>query len=48
MAHAQVDRVFDYRIPDYLDLSVGDRVQVPFGPRRIEGYVVEMCIRDRT
>jgi primosomal protein N' (replication factor Y) len=43
VAHAQVDRVFDYRIPNYLDLSVGDRVQVPFGPRRIEGYVVGLA-----
>jgi len=38
---SEVDRVFDYNIPSSLhDISVGYRVQVPFGNRKIEGYVV--------
>jgi len=38
---SEVDRVFDYDIPSSLsDLSVGYRVLVPFGNRKIEGYVV--------
>ncbi len=39
-----VDRVFQYRIPAKLKakLKIGHRVLVPFGPRRVEGYVVEL------
>ncbi|PTH73974.1 primosomal protein N' [Staphylococcus agnetis] len=43
----RVDRTFDYRIPHDL-LSVvqpGVRVIVPFGPRKIQGYVMA-CIPD--
>ena len=40
---SEVDRVFDYDIPSSLsDLSVGYRVLVPFGNRKIEGYVVNI------
>jgi len=40
---SEVDRVFDYSIPSSLDdLSVGYRVLVPFGNRKIEGYVVAL------
>ncbi|MFC4766070.1 primosomal protein N' [Effusibacillus consociatus] len=37
-----VDRPFHYRIPDRFDrqMQVGTRVIVPFGSRRIEGYVI--------
>ena len=28
---SDVDKVFDYLIPESLDLHVGDRVKVPFG-----------------
>ena len=44
---SEVDRVFDYDIPSSLaDLTVGYRVLVPFGNRKIEGYVVG--IKDTT
>ncbi len=38
-----VDRIFQYSIPDKLagKLELGHRVLVPFGHRRVEGYVVE-------
>jgi len=37
-----VDRVFHYQVPDALAgrVRVGQRVLVPFGGRRVEGYVV--------
>ena len=39
-----VDREFDYRVPDELagTVKVGSRVNVSFGPRRTQGYVVGM------
>ncbi|HEU4963629.1 MAG TPA: DEAD/DEAH box helicase, partial [Bacilli bacterium] len=39
---AQVDRPFHYEVPAGWDerVFVGTRVIVPFGPRRVEGYVV--------
>lgn len=44
---SEVDRVFDYDIPSSLDFLVpGFRVLVPFGNRKIEGYV--MSIKDST
>lgn len=47
IAHSQVDRVFDYRLPEELAyISAGYRVQVPFGHTSTEGYVVE--ISDQT
>ena len=38
--NSEVDRVFDYGIPINLPVRVGDRVLVPFGPKRIEGFVI--------
>ncbi len=40
-----LDRLFSYAIPDELTLQVGQRVLVPFGPRKLEGYV--LGFRDR-
>ncbi|MGD9900981.1 MAG: primosomal protein N' [Spirochaetales bacterium] len=40
VANAQVDKVFDYKIENNLDVKIGSRVIVPFGARRIEGYIV--------
>ncbi|MBO8171100.1 MAG: primosomal protein N' [Bacillaceae bacterium] len=36
------DKTFDYRIPDHLtnSIQVGSRVIVPFGPRKIQGFVI--------
>ena len=44
IASASVDRVFDYRIPRSLSERVvpGARVSVPFGHRRVEGYVIAL------
>ncbi len=42
VSSSEVDRVFDYKIPEIYDGQnlIGYRVFVPFGPRRIEGYVI--------
>lgn len=40
--HEDVDRVFTYRVPKGMTLCPGMRVHVPFGPRKLEGVVVEM------
>jgi primosomal protein N' (replication factor Y) len=39
---APVDKLFTYRVPDALAgrVQVGCRVQIPFGKRRVTGYVV--------
>ena len=38
IAHSQVDKVFEYSCPD--ELKVGSRVKVPFGGRKIDGFVI--------
>ena len=39
-----VDRPFDYKIPDKLQgkISIGSHVLVPFGGRKLEGFVIEL------
>ncbi|ARU62379.1 primosomal protein N' [Tumebacillus avium] len=39
---AQVDRPFHYEVPEHWQeqVQIGTRVLVPFGPRRLEGYIV--------
>lgn len=38
---SEIDRVFDYDIPSsFGDIDIGYRVLVPFGNRKIEGYIV--------
>lgn len=41
---SDVNKVFEYRIPDGLTdfIAVGHRVLVPFGPRQIQGYVIDI------
>jgi len=40
---SEVDKVFDYNIPSsFSNITVGFRVLVPFGNRKIEGYVVNI------
>ena len=40
---AAVDKIFHYRIPEKLkQIEPGHRVLVPFGNRKVEGYVVEL------
>ncbi len=36
------DRTFSYSIPDGLELSAGQSVRVPFGPRTLQGIVFEL------
>ncbi len=40
IAHADVDRVFTYSIPEGMEVERGMRVQVPFGRQSLEGYVL--------
>lgn len=41
VAAKQTDRVFDYHVPDELqDIEIGLRVVVPFGRRKVQGFVV--------
>ncbi len=35
-------RTFTYKVPDDLELVVGDLVWVPFGPRTLQGVVFEI------
>ncbi len=47
IAHAEVDRVFDYILPESLaQVGPGWRVRVPFGHGRVEGFV--MGLKDET
>ncbi len=40
IVHENVAHTFTYRVPPSLTLHVGQRVEVPFGPRRKEGVIV--------
>lgn len=44
--NSNVDKIFDYVLPENLNLKVGQRVLVPFQNRRIEGYILK--IKDNT
>ena len=37
-----VDRLFTYAVPEGMNLEPGQQVEVPFGPRRLEGFVVSL------
>ncbi len=37
-----VDRQFTYAVPDGMDVQPGQLVEVPFGPRTLEGFVVSL------
>ena len=39
---SNVDRVYDYKVPENFSLQVGGRVVVPFGKRIIEGFVIKI------
>ena len=41
IAAKQTDRIFEYHVPDELDeVEIGSRVFVPFGSRKLQGFVV--------
>lgn len=44
ISHEKLDKTFQYRIPERMQtkLELGMQVYVPFGNRRLKGYVVEM------
>ena len=42
LSNEAVDRLFTYRIPAGMALTPGQRVEVPFGPRTLEGYVIAL------
>ncbi len=42
IASSNVDRVFDYILPDDIDAEPGSRVSVPFGSRTLEGCVLSV------
>ncbi len=42
IAAAQTDKIFDYSVPEGMRLDAGDRVLVPFGSKRVEGFCIEM------
>ena len=37
-----LDRVFSYAVPEGMQIEPGQQVAVPFGPRRVEGFVVSL------
>ncbi len=43
IAHANVDRVYDYTVPPEMNLRVGMRVEVPFGAQAVEGIVIGLA-----
>ena len=45
VASSQVDKIFDYAFFGD-DFGIGQRVIVPFGNRKIEGYIIG--IKDKT
>ena len=45
IVHENVAHTFTYRVPEGMPLSVGQRVEVPFGPRKKEGVVVALAER---
>ena len=42
--HPSLDKIFHYEIPDHLYsyIQPGVRVQVPFGSRSLQGYVLSL------
>lgn len=46
-----LDRVFEYIIPEEMEINIGMRVYVPFGSRILQGYVIgikETCDYDKS
>lgn len=42
VSSSEVDKIFEYAIPQTMSLETGYRVKVPFGKRVLEGYVLEI------
>lgn len=41
ISNGEVDRIFDYVVPDGLEINKGDRVLVPFGNKKLEGFCID-------
>ena len=41
ISNSEVDRIFDYSVEDGLEISKGDRVLVPFGNKKLEGFCID-------
>ena len=39
---SMLDRIFGYEVPENLEVSVGDRVLIPFANRKVQGYVINL------
>ena len=37
-----VDRLFTYAVPENMHIDAGWQVEVPFGPRALEGFVISL------
>ena len=42
IAASEVDRLYDYRVPEGMDIGPGWRVRVPFGPMKKEAWVLSL------
>ena len=42
IAHSNVDKIFDYALPEGMKVLPGCRVEVPFGSMRVEGFVLSL------
>ena len=42
VANSNVDKIFDYRVPEGMVLTAGQRVFVPFGRAQIDGIVIRL------
>ena len=38
-----LDKVFEYKVPDDMQVELGERVIVPFGTRYLQGFIVGFC-----
>ena len=37
-----IDKTFSYKIPDNLNVQIGQRVLVPFGKQKLEGFILKI------
>ena len=42
LSSSEVDRLFTYAVPPEMRPQPGQQVEVPFGPRTLEGFVVSL------
>ena len=42
ISNSEIDKVFDYIVPEGEDIRPGQRVEVPFGRQRLEGVVIAL------